>query len=61
VRRQQLVIACWLDWPVSAVVNTHPANQGFGSYMNGGSFLGMTSWEVVEWPDHACAGWRGLR
>jgi hypothetical protein len=46
---------------VSAVVNTHPANQGFGSYMNGGSFLGMTSWEVVEWPDHACAGWRGLR
>lgn len=34
-------------WPVPASVNTHPANQGFGSYMNGGSFLCMTYWEVM--------------
>jgi hypothetical protein len=34
-------------WPVPATVNTHPANQGFGSYMNGGSFLCMTYWEIM--------------
>jgi hypothetical protein len=34
-------------WPVPASVNTHPANQGFGSYMNGGSFLCMTYWEIM--------------
>jgi hypothetical protein len=34
-------------WPVPASVNTHPVNQGFGSYMNGGSFLCMTYWEVM--------------
>ncbi len=34
-------------WPVPAGVNTHPANQGFGSYMNGGSFLCMTYWEIM--------------
>jgi len=50
-------------WPVPASVNTHPANQGFGSYMNGGSFLCMTYWEVMA----RCAagdaegGWNRLR
>ena len=34
-------------WPVPASVNKHPVNQGFGSYMNGGSFLCMTYWEVM--------------
>jgi hypothetical protein len=34
-------------WPVPASVNTHPANQGFGNYMNGGSFLCMTYWEIM--------------
>ncbi len=34
-------------WPVPAAVNTHPANQGFGGYMNGGSFLSMTYWEIM--------------
>ncbi|MBU3665443.1 MAG: hypothetical protein FGM15_06145 [Chthoniobacterales bacterium] len=34
-------------WPVPASVNTHPVNQGFGSYMNGGSFLCMTYWEIM--------------
>ncbi len=34
-------------WPAPAVVNTHPANQGFGNYMNGGSFLCMTYWEIM--------------
>ncbi len=34
-------------WPAPASVNTHPANQGFGSYMNGGSFLCMTYWEIM--------------
>jgi hypothetical protein len=34
-------------WPVPASVNTHPSNQGFGNYMNGGSFLGMTYWEIM--------------
>ncbi len=34
-------------WPVPVSVNWHPANQGFGSYMNGGSFLCMTYWEIM--------------
>jgi hypothetical protein len=34
-------------WPVPSAVNTHPVNQGFGSYMNGGSFLCMTYWEIM--------------
>lgn len=34
-------------WRVPATVNTHPANQGFGNYMNGGSFLCMTYWEIM--------------
>ena len=34
-------------WPVPVSVNSHPANQGFGSYMNGGSFLCMTYWEIM--------------
>lgn len=34
-------------WPVPADVNTHPVNQGFGSYMNGGSFLCITYWEIM--------------
>ncbi|MEO7318020.1 MAG: trehalase family glycosidase, partial [Chthoniobacteraceae bacterium] len=34
-------------WPVPASINTHPANQGFGNYMNGGSFLAQTYWEIV--------------
>jgi hypothetical protein len=34
-------------WPVPVSVNTHPANQGFGNYMNGGSFLCMTYWEIM--------------
>ena len=34
-------------WPIPASVNTHPANQGFGNYMNGGSFLCMTYWEIM--------------
>ena len=34
-------------WPVPASVNTHPANRGFGNYMNGGSFLCMTYWEIM--------------
>ncbi len=34
-------------WPVPAAVNTHPVNQGFGNYMNGGSFLCMTYWEIM--------------
>jgi hypothetical protein len=50
-------------WPVPASVNTHPANQGFGNYMNGGSFLSMTYWEIMA---RAAAGdaegaWRRLR
>ena len=50
-------------WPVPAQVNTHPANQGFGSYMNGGSFLCMTYWEIMA---RAAAGdaegaWNRLR
>ncbi len=50
-------------WPVPDSVNTHPANQGFGNYMNGGSFLCMTYWEVMA---RAAAGdaegaWRRLR
>ena len=50
-------------WPVPARVNTHPANQGFGSYMNGGSFLSMTYWEIMA---RAAAGdaegaWNRLR
>ena len=34
-------------WLAPASVNTHPANQGFGNYMNGGSFLAMTYWEIM--------------
>ena len=34
-------------WPVPVSVNSHPANQRFGSYMNGGSFLCMTYWEIM--------------
>jgi len=34
-------------WPVPAQINTHRINQGFGNYMNGGSFLSMTYWEVM--------------
>jgi len=34
-------------WPAPPVVNTHPVNQGFGNYMNGGSFLCMTYWEIM--------------
>ena len=34
-------------WPVPPHINTHPANQGFGNYMNGGSFLAQTYWEIV--------------
>ncbi len=34
-------------WPVPAIVNAHPVNQGFGNYMNGGSFLCMTYWEIM--------------
>ncbi len=35
-------------WPVPFSVNWHhPANQGFGNYMNGGSFLCMTYWEIM--------------
>jgi hypothetical protein len=34
-------------WPVPADVNTHPMNTGFGNMMNGGSFLGMTYWEIM--------------
>ena len=50
-------------WPVPASVNTHPANQGFGNYMNGGSFLAMTYWEIMA---RAAAGdaegaWNRLR
>jgi hypothetical protein len=50
-------------WPVPASVNTHPANQGYGNYMNGGSFLCMTYWEVMA---RCAAGdaegaWRRLR
>ncbi len=39
--------SCSAYWPVPASVNTHPANQGFGNYMNGGSFLCMTYWEIM--------------
>ena len=50
-------------WPVPASVNTHPVNQGFGSYMNGGSFLCMTYWEIMA---RAAAGdaegaWKRLK
>jgi hypothetical protein len=50
-------------WPAPASVNTHPANQGFGNYMNGGSFLCMTYWEIMA---RAAAGdaegaWKRLR
>jgi hypothetical protein len=50
-------------WPAPAKVNTHPANQGFGNYMNGGSFLTMTYWEIMA---RAAAGnaegaWNRLR
>ncbi|MBD3175727.1 MAG: hypothetical protein GF320_11140, partial [Armatimonadia bacterium] len=34
-------------WPVPSSVNTHPINQGYGNYMNGGSFLSMTYWEIM--------------
>ena len=55
--------SCSAYWPVPASVNTHPANQGFGNYMNGGSFLCMTYWEIMA---RAAAGdaegaWNRLR
>jgi hypothetical protein len=34
-------------WPVPESVNKPPQNQGFGKYMNGGSFLTMTYWEIM--------------
>ena len=34
-------------WPVPESVNKPPQNQGFGKYMNGGSFLCMTYWEIM--------------
>jgi hypothetical protein len=34
-------------WPVPDSVNVPPQNQGFGTYMNGGSFLCMTYWEIM--------------
>ena len=50
-------------WPVPASVNTHPANQGFGSYMNGGSFLSMTYWEIMARAavDDAEGAWKRLQ
>ena len=50
-------------WPVPDSVNTHPVNREFGSYMNGGSFLCMTYWEIMA---RAAAGdaegaWNRLR
>lgn len=50
-------------WPVPASVNTHPVNQGFGNYMNGGSFLCMTYLEIMA---RAAAGdaegaWKRLK
>jgi len=50
-------------WPAPASVNVHPINQGFGNYMNGGSFLCMTYWEIMA---RAAAGdaegaWNRLR
>ncbi len=50
-------------WPVPPAQNTSPANQGFGTYMNGGSFPCMTYWEIMA---RCAAGdaegaWRRLR
>jgi hypothetical protein len=50
-------------WPVPDSVNRPPQNQGFGKYMNGGSFLCMTYWEIMA---RAAAGdaegaWNRLR
>jgi len=50
-------------WPVPAAINKHPINQGYGNYMNGGTFLGQTYWEIVgrARAGDADGAWRRLK